>query len=83
MRETEIKTPMFGNEMLSFFVMCVRNIHESYGPLVYTWPNSKINTGSHFYRGKRTSMHVSCLISTVTWNQRVPSLYKIVSQTWF
>ena len=66
MRETEIKTPLFGrvsgrlnqesrvntltgNEMLSFFVMCVRNIHESYGPLVYTWPNSKINTGSHFY----------------------------------
>lgn len=49
MRETEIKTPMFGNEMLSFFVICVRNIHESYGPLVYTWPNSKINTGSHFY----------------------------------
>ena len=69
MRETEIKTSLFGrapgrlnqesrvntlnrNEMLSFFVMCVRNIHESYGPLVYTWPNSKINTGSHFYEWK-------------------------------
>lgn len=39
-QESRVKT-LHGNEMLSFLMMCVRNIYESYGPLVYTWSNSK------------------------------------------